>query len=296
MSHDDSPSVASGSEANKVLFCRTLLDTFDPYEPEAWTWPSLDEEARARLVGLPIWDMAVETEAWASLRVKTFAATLGDPLLREAVELDAFEEGRHERVLRALARAYGIPLRDPPRLDPPRDPEGAFLRTGYAECIDTFFAFGLVEHARRTGFFPPALVERFEPVIQEEARHILFFVNWVAWRRRTMPWWRRPRFELKVAAVWLGLLWDRLRLARGAAAEVDDSNFTLAGASSLGAPVRAGDLLRLCLAEDERRLGRYDARLLRPRLVPAIVRLICRFLPAVDEPPGERHAPPARAA
>lgn len=103
----DAGPVTPGSDEHKALFCRTLLDTFDPYEPERIAWPPLDVEARARLVTLPIWDMAVETEAWAGLRVRTFAATLRDPLLREAVELDAFEEMRHQRVLRSLAGCMG---------------------------------------------------------------------------------------------------------------------------------------------------------------------------------------------
>jgi hypothetical protein len=36
-----------GSDAHKKLFCRTLLDTFNPYKPAVIDWPELDAEARA---------------------------------------------------------------------------------------------------------------------------------------------------------------------------------------------------------------------------------------------------------
>ena len=270
--------IQKGSEAHKTLFCRTLLDTHNPYKPAIIDWPALDDEARGRLVSLPIWDIAVQTEGRARLNVASYAAVTRDALLREAIELNAFEEGRHKIVLANMVAAYGIELAPEPQYPPPRDPEWAFMLTGYSECIDSFFAFGLFEAARRSGFFPPALVDTFEPVMQEEARHILFFVNWAAWHRRTMPWWRRPWFELKVLGIWIVLVWERLRIARDVEHGVQDNNFTVTGAKSVTADVSAADLVGLCLTENRRRMAAYDQRLLRPAAVPAVARLASRFL------------------
>jgi len=267
-----------GSESHKTLFCRTLLDTFNPYKPAVIDWPELDDEARNRLVSLPIWDIAVQTEGRARTNVATYAATASDPLLRKAIELNAFEEGRHKQVLSNLVAAYGIALAPEPPYVVKGDPEWAFMVTGYSECIDSFFAFGLFESAKRSGFFPEALVDTFEPVIHEEARHILFFVNWAAWHRRAMPWWRRPFFELKVLAVWLFLIWERIGIARNVGSGVQDNNFTVTGAKSVGDDINIAALIDFCLAENERRMGPYDERLLRPVLVPALARMARRFM------------------
>src|SRR5256885_12063195 len=45
----------------------------------------------------PIWDIAVQTEGRARLNVASYAAVTSDPLLRKAIELNAFEEGRNKR-------------------------------------------------------------------------------------------------------------------------------------------------------------------------------------------------------
>jgi hypothetical protein len=267
-----------GSEAHKALFCRTLLDTFDPYKPAVIDWPKLDAQTRDRLVKLPIWDIAVQTEGKARLNVASYAAVTADPLLRKAIELNAFEEGRHKHVLSNLVAAYGIQLAPEPEYVVQGSPEWAFMVTGYSECIDSFFAFGLFESAKRSGFFPEALVDTFEPVIQEEARHILFFVNWAAWHRRTMPLWRRPFFELRVLAVWLFLIWERIGIARTVESGAQDNNFTVTGAKSVGDDIDVAELIDLCLAENERRMSLYDRRLLRPFAVPALARLARRFM------------------
>ena len=231
--------IRPGSGEHKNAFCRMLLDTHNPYKPTVIDWPPLDAETRERLVALPIWDIAVQTEGKARIRVLSYAEETPDPLLRHAIELDAFEEGRHKEVLSRLVEAYGIRLAPEPEYHRPRNAEWAFMVTGFSECIDSFFAFGLFAMAKTSRFFPPELIETFEPVMQEEARHILFFVNWVAWHRRNLPWWRRPWFWAKVFAVWVFLIYERIGLARGVGASQDstpqDNNFTLTG-SKAGLP------------------------------------------------------------
>jgi hypothetical protein len=268
--------VKLGSAAHKVLFSRTLLDTFDPYRPAVIDWPELAPDALARITSLPIWDIAVQTEGKARARVLAYAEEVRDPLLKRAVELNGFEEGRHKHVLSNLVQAYGIRLKPEPAYKTPRDPEWAFMVTGYSECVDSFFAFGLFEAAKRTGYFPPELVETFEPVIREEGRHILFFVNWVAWRRCNMALWRRPLFELKVIAVWLFLVYERLGLAKDVGT-AEEANFTVNGGADL-ANVNLAELIDLCLAENDRRLAPYNPRLIRPTFVPRMARIVRSLL------------------
>jgi len=289
--------IVPGSKAHKAAFCRMLLDTHNPYKPAIIDWPELEPEARCRLVSLPIWDIAVQTEGKARLRVLSYADEISDPLLRRAIELDGFEEGRHKEVLSNLVQAYGIRLAPEPEYRRPRDPEWAFMVTGFSECIDSVFAFGLFALAKSSGFFPPALVDTFEPVMQEEGRHILFFVNWVAWHRRNLPLWRRPIFWAKILAVWAFLVWERIGIARGfdgagngeGGMVPQDNNFTLTGSKSVGAAdLSIAALIDISLAENDRRLSGYDPRLLRPMVVPCLLRIIRRLLPR----PGSGAAPP----
>ncbi|QGZ64005.1 ferritin-like domain-containing protein [Paraburkholderia acidisoli] len=278
--HDTPGPIRIGSDEHRTMFCRMLLDTHDPYRPAVLDWPKLEPDALRRLTSLPIWDIAVQTEGRASIRVQTYANTLKHPLLREAIEMDAGEEARHKVVLSHLVRAYGIELAPEPPYPPPKHAEWAWMFTGYSECIDSFFAFGLFRSAQRSGYFPPELVETFEPVIQEEARHILFFVNWVAWYRKTLPWWRRPWHSLRVGAIWVKLVWDRLAIARGIDANgvAHDSNFLPESREALGDALKPRDMIELCLDENEARMSGYDARLLRPTVVPALARLALRFM------------------
>ena len=264
-----------GTDRHKQLFCRMLLDSHDPYKPAVIAWPKLDPDAFARLTSLPVWDMAVRVEGEASMAVRTYADTIGDPLLREAVSMDGAEEARHKLVLGKMVEFYGITLQPESDYPPPADPELAFLQTGYGECFDSFFAFGLFELARRSGFFPAELVETFEPVIQEECRHILFFVNWRAWHRRQLPWHRRVLFDLRCLSIFAGRIKARLATAKDVG---DERAFTARSSKAIKTDIKVRDLLTLCLAENDRRMARYDARLIRPQLVPTLVRIALKFM------------------
>jgi hypothetical protein len=282
-----------GSLAHRELLARFFMDSYVEFVPEQVQWPQLSAESRTRLVSLPFWQEAVATENVTSNTVAAAAALEPDPGLREAIELQGFEEGRHARLLQALTTHYDIRIDQPPRYEP-RDLEHDFLFAGFGECFDSFFAFGLFALARESGFFEAKLVEVFEPVVQEEARHILFFVNWVKYRRSQLPWWRRPGFSLRCGWIILKQVWSRVKTARtlGGAGDAQDQaaapiaqggddgeNFTLSAHQELGQDVTLHKLLGLCLRENDARLAPYDARLLRPRLVPALARFMYRMLP-----------------
>jgi hypothetical protein len=266
-----------GSEEHKQLFCRTFIDTHDSYEPSAIEWPEIDAESRARLAGLPIWDEAVNTERETAEKVQRMGAREPDPLVREAIALQGYEESRHAAVLDLLTERYGIKVQRRTQSLEGVDPTWDFIRTEYGECFDAFFAFGLFAFARDSGFFPAPLVKLFDPVMQEEARHVQFFVNWMAYRRTRLPPAERPLLDFRRAlAVFLQIL-SRVRTAFDLGGNEQD-NFAMTGHAALG-DFSIRRLLETCLRENEQRLGRYDPHLLRPTFVPAVARTALRVLP-----------------
>ena len=277
----DASPLRAGSPEHKQLLARFFFETHLEYDPERIAWPELSTEELQRLTGLPFWQEAVATENVTANTVTAAAVLESDPELRRAIALQGFEEQRHARLLAALTAHYRIPVALPAPYQP-RNLENDFLFAGFGECFDSFFAFGLFALARESGFFPTALVAMFDPVMEEEVRHILFFVNWVTARRVALPWWKRPVFRLRCGWIILKQIAVRVRTARSLGGEPPASgeNFTLTAHQDIAAPVTLHGLLAQCLAENDRRMARYDARLLRPRLVPDIARVLYRILPA----------------
>jgi hypothetical protein len=285
-------SMRIGSDEHKALFCRSFVETHDPFRPSEIAWPDLDAESLARLKAFPVWDEAARTEAATAIRVQALGRVEPDPILAEAIALQGYEEGRHAEVIRLLIRRYGIEVGVHPEAQVPRNPTWAFLKTGYGECLDSFFAFGLFKIGADSQFFPPEIVSIFERTMQEEARHILFIVNWAAYLRTKRPLALRPAFDARRAWNIMAQAFDRVKgamqMAGGGGKKDENSGgqagFTLASHSSFG-DFSLRSFLELCLAENERRLAPYDPRLLRPQLVPSVAKALTRVLPRLSPAP-----------
>jgi hypothetical protein len=119
-----------GSAAHRRGLARFFLDTHIDYEPDRIQWPVLGETERSRLISLPFWQEAVNTESETSRKVMAAAQLESDAQLRKAIELQGFEEYRHARLLAALTARYRIPIQTPP---------GGWRPTMRACCVPGWF-------------------------------------------------------------------------------------------------------------------------------------------------------------
>jgi hypothetical protein len=259
-----------GSEEHKQRFCREFIASHRRFEPAALAWPDLDAAALGRLRAVPFWQEVLYTERRAGAIVTAYAETITDPLVREAVTLQGFEEARHAELLWLMIRRYGVAVEER-RPDPPvGDLLRAFADFGYGECIDAFLGFGVFKIARRARFLPEAMFDIFETLIHEETRHIVFFINWMAWqqvaRGRGAPWLRGATaagYYSRAMARLLGTVWRGRRANNGTDFSATQASVFLDGFTFRG-------FVEECRAEHLRRMRDFDAELLQPRLLPRL--------------------------
>jgi hypothetical protein len=259
-----------GSEEHKVRFCQQFIDTHQRFDPHTLPWPELDAAELDRMRAVPFWQEVLHTERRAGAIVARFADTIRDPLVRDAVELQGVEESRHAALLAVMIRRYGLPAGEQPLEPLNGDPYVAFTDFGYGECLDSFLGFGVFQIARQARFLPEGLFQIFDRLMIEETRHIVFFINWMAWQKAVRGQgasWLRGLTSLYYYSRALGRLIGTVRRGRR---ENDGRDFsaTQAGIFLEGFTLRR--LVEACCAENARRMAEFHAELLRPRLLPAL--------------------------
>lgn len=266
-----------GSEEHKELFCQSFMTSYREYEPKQLPWPHLDSSDLARLRSIPFWEEALSTEREAGMMVSAFAKTVSDPTIRAAIALQGKEEARHARLLEFLIDRYDIQISERPEPQVPQNIERAFIDFGFGECLDSFFAFGMFGLARQARYFPEPLFTIFEPILDEEARHIVFFVNWVTYMQIQQG---RGAGVLRAAhALWhYSAALRHLVQAFGSAADGSGEGFTATGASTFMDDLTPELFLSMTLQENARRMSAFDRRLLQPKLLPRVSAIALRTL------------------
>jgi hypothetical protein len=266
-----------GSEEHKELFCRSFVASHDPYEPERLPWPELDEAALARIRGVPFWDEVYYAERRAGALIAAYAPSIDDPVVREAVDLQGFEEARHARLIGHLIERYGLKAQEQEIAKFADDIETAFIDFGYGECVDAFFGFGAYQFARRSGFLPESMFSVLDILMLEETRHIVFFVNWMAWREV-----RRGRGAAPLRALTSAWFHGRAvgrhlkTIRKGKPGGENNFSATQADVFKDGFSIRG--LMGECLSENDRRMRAFDPRLLQPRLMPGLTTVALALL------------------
>jgi hypothetical protein len=262
--------VKIGSAAHKETFCRQFIESHRVFVPAELPWPELDAAALGRLRAVPFWPEVLYTERRAGAIVAAFAETIADPLVREAVALQGVEEARHAELLREMVRRYDIAAEERPLDTLTGNPRRRFADFGYGECLDAFLGYGVFRIARRAGFLPEPMFAIFDTLMHEETRHIVFFVNWMAWQQAATGY--RPAPLRAVVAAWyyaraVGRLAGTVR--RGQQTN-DGKDFSATQASVFLDGFTLRGLVAECHSEHARRMPEFDPAPLRPRLLPSL--------------------------
>ncbi|WP_439814541.1 ferritin-like domain-containing protein [Zavarzinia sp. CC-PAN008] len=265
-----------GTAQHKHRFCQDFIDSHQTFVPAELPWPDLDDAALARLRSVPFWQEVLHTERRAGMIVAAFAETVTDPELRHAIQLQGVEEARHAELLRVMIERYGVEVEEQPVELPDMDVETAFMDFGYGECLDAFLGFGVFKIARESEFLPPAMFDIFENLMHEETRHIVFFINWMAWQEaQAGRGWRRGLTSLQ----FYGRAGQRLLgTVRRGQDQNDGKDFSATQASVFLDGFTFERFLEDCHSENARRMSQFGDGLLRPALLPGLAGYALRAL------------------
>jgi hypothetical protein len=262
-----------GSEAHKELFCRQFLETHELYDPTVLPWPELDDAQLDRLRSVPFWQEVYHTERRAGAIVAAFTPMVQDPLVREAVALQGVEEARHAQLLRVMIDRYGLAATEQPLEAFSANLETAFIDFGFGECMDSFLGFGAFKTARQSEFLPEGMFEIFDVLMHEETRHIVSFINYMAWREVQRGRGAPPLRALTSTWYYGRALRRLLGMARRGKDINDGRDFAITEANMFLDGFSFRRFVEDCYSENGRRMRAFDPNLLQPRLLPAIANM-----------------------
>jgi hypothetical protein len=268
-----------GSYDSKKQFCRRFTEGY-PIESELFSWPKVDTSTLERLQRIPLWSRILQSKRDAARIVSAFAETLSDSMIKEAIALQGQHEQRHYEALESFVQTYDIAASNLQSVLLPQNIEAAFIDLGFQKCLDALLGFGFYGLANEIRAFPEELLQRFDQLLNEEARHIVFFINWFAYSQTKQG---KSWNELRgTNAIWRQR-GELLNLLMAFGKDDDEENilFILFGGAH-PEQLTAERFLALCLSENKRRMSLPGAEGLQPQLAPILAsfgRSVFQFWP-----------------
>jgi hypothetical protein len=210
------------------------------------------------------------TERRAGAIVAAFTPLVADPLVREAIALQGVEEARHAELIRVMIDRYGLEATEQPLESFPANLETAFIDFGFGECMDSFLGFGAFKTARQSEFLPEGMFDIFDVLMFEETRHIVFFINYMAWRQVQRGYGVAPLRALTSAWYYGRALSRLLGMVRRGKDTNDGKDFAITEANMFLEGFSFRQFVEDCYRENARRMQVFDPALLQPKLLPAI--------------------------
>ncbi len=267
-----------GSQEHRDTFCRHFVQTYTEYDPNTLPWPVLDDVALQRLRAVPFWEEVFYTERRAGAIVQAFTATVADPVLKKALALQGEEETRHAKLIRVMIEKYGLDAAERPLEDISSNIETRFKDFGFGECLDSFLGFGLFKIASQSEFLPKELLRIFETLMYEETRHIVFFVNWMAYTEARRGWFARMVLPLTSLHYYLRALGRMVGLAKRGKKLNDGKNFAATQVAVFLEGFNFRRFLEDCYSENGRRMSAFEPELLRPSFLPQLAETALKAL------------------
>ena len=283
-----------GSLEHRDAFCRHFTETYTEYDPHTLPWPELDEAALTRLRAVPFWEEVFYTERRAGAIVAAFTKTVDDPVLNKALALQGEEESRHALLIRVMIDKYGLDAPERPLEDISDNIDRRFKDFGFGECLDSFLGFGLFKIAYQSEFLPKEMLKIFETLMYEETRHIVFFVNWMAYTEARRGWLARTLLPLTSFHYYMRALRRMAGLAKRGKDLNDGKNFAATQVSMFLDGFNFRQFLEDCYAENGRRMDAFEPELLRPSFMPQLADVALKALRlwyARSTPASEQAAP-----
>jgi hypothetical protein len=267
-----------GSQEHRDAFCRHFTQTYTEYDPNTLPWPVLDDEALHRVRSVPFWEEVFYTERRAGAIVAAFTETVADPVLKEALALQGQEETRHATLIRVMIDKYGLDAPERPMEDISQDIETRFKDFGFGECLDSFLGFGLFKIAVQSEFLPKEMFKIFETLMYEETRHIVFFINWMAYTEAQRGWTARTVLPLTSLRYYARAVRRTIGLAKRGKGLNDGKNFAATQVSVFLDGFNFRSFLEDCYSENSRRMSAFEPELLRPSFLPQLADVALRAL------------------